>query len=292
MNRSLLPLLTVFPLLPTCAFAEVISYTVDDNQSELVFTVFGNDFSGAVHGTFLLASEGLADGDLAVMLDIDATVDNINLGLATLRNMTLQSFANEEAIGRIEDPVNGDDMVNLFQSVPVTLHAVYDPIFGSDEIIDETVVICLGDATFCEGESGEATIQTVTLDFSALANSVIPADANPLGEDIPVRLVLVADGVSGGPAAAPQGDRVPGGLAVHPNPSSGAVHLSIPGWDRADVFITDAAGRNVMSWQGAWSAPSVWDGNDRTGKRVAPGVYFVSAASAGEMRTAKLLRIE
>jgi hypothetical protein len=80
-------------------------------------------------------------------------------------------------------------------------------------------------------------------------------------------------------------------FAARPNPFTGSIRLglgSVPDFD--DVEIVDLGGRVVRRWTQP-DAEVIWDGRDRRGRFVEPGVYF-ARATAGETRvTKRLVRI-
>lgn len=87
----------------------------------------------------------------------------------------------------------------------------------------------------------------------------------------------------------PQETRIGAGMHVRPNPSSGAAEigysLSKPG--RVTLWIHDLAGRNVRRLtqgdRGPGAGLAKWDGRDRNGRYVAPGVYLALLMVDGRM---------
>ena len=85
-------------------------------------------------------------------------------------------------------------------------------------------------------------------------------------------------------------------LRPFPNPSAGSVRMMLDlARDAAvDVLVHDAAGRRVaLAATGRFAAGTAevaWDGRDATGRRAAPGVYFLRArASTGEEASARVV---
>lgn len=93
----------------------------------------------------------------------------------------------------------------------------------------------------------------------------------------------VADG--GAPAAL--------ALSLRSNPFRGSagVVLALPSQGYASLEIFDVAGRRVTSLRDVAANAGVhaasWDGTDNSGRRVAPGVYFLRLTQNGESVTAK-----
>jgi hypothetical protein len=81
-----------------------------------------------------------------------------------------------------------------------------------------------------------------------------------------------------------RGERaVRAGFSVWPNPfrQGATIRLSEPAVRGGAVTVTDAAGRAVRALTVRRGAESVnWDGCDDAGRRLAPGIYFVSERSA------------
>jgi hypothetical protein len=73
--------------------------------------------------------------------------------------------------------------------------------------------------------------------------------------------------------------------APWPNPARGAVHVrwSVASARRVRIAVLDLAGREVRvlvdGFAAAGAHEAVWDGRDRSGERVAPGMYAVRASS-------------
>ena len=78
---------------------------------------------------------------------------------------------------------------------------------------------------------------------------------------------------------------------VYPNPfnreeaAGGTVKFMLPG--RADVDIYDIAGYRVYSMEGVIGRIE-WDGTNREGGAVVPGVYFYIISTENEKITGKL----
>jgi hypothetical protein len=102
----------------------------------------------------------------------------------------------------------------------------------------------------------------------------------------------------------PQTTDAPGGgspatlaLAASPNPSAGAVTLSLamPEAGEAVVEVFDLAGRRLATpWRGGLAAgrhPIGWDGRIEGGGPAAPGVYLARARAGGTGATARLVRV-
>jgi hypothetical protein len=89
----------------------------------------------------------------------------------------------------------------------------------------------------------------------------------------------------------------PGGLSISqvaPNPFTDRCSFVIeaPGEHRVQVQIFDVRGRLVRRvFDGAASAPVEiwWDGTDRSGRRVAGGIYFVNARAGSTAGTRKII---
>jgi len=79
-------------------------------------------------------------------------------------------------------------------------------------------------------------------------------------------------------------------LRIAPNPmvQESAISFALPQAGISSVRILDPAGRLVRSLQNGWTPAGPqrlrWDGRDRSGARVNPGVYFVAVNGAGGAR--------
>lgn len=90
------------------------------------------------------------------------------------------------------------------------------------------------------------------------------------------------------PAAAAT---VPTGLRCTPNPARSEVRIQLPLLSRqTDLCIADACGRTVCRLAVPIGLEQVvWNGRDEQGRKVAPGIYFVSLAGLGSSTTRVLL---
>jgi hypothetical protein len=86
------------------------------------------------------------------------------------------------------------------------------------------------------------------------------------------------------------------GLKIGPNPMGSGATISFRLDQRGPVTLAiyDAGGRLVRRLQAGFMAPGDqqvrWDGSDRKGRSVDSGVYFARLETAGEQRTAKVVR--
>jgi uncharacterized protein len=127
---------------------------------------------------------------------------------------------------------------------------------------------------------------------------VRPAESNPAAFDVVHVNAEYADNTSDhDPVAArlslsPPVAAAPAGaiVAARPNPSSGDVVIG-PARAAAEVVIYDVRGAQVRRFELAAGAIAVWDGNDARGKRVASGVYFLSARGSFGQTTRTLVRV-
>ncbi|MCA9728399.1 MAG: T9SS type A sorting domain-containing protein [Candidatus Eisenbacteria bacterium] len=84
-------------------------------------------------------------------------------------------------------------------------------------------------------------------------------------------------------------------MQVSPNPTSAGteIHFSTPSTGSVQVAIFDANGRQVRSLRNAEVAAGSqsvsWDGADESGRRVAPGLYFVRVQNGNQVDQAKVL---
>lgn len=82
----------------------------------------------------------------------------------------------------------------------------------------------------------------------------------------------------------------PGAIAAWPSPARGSVELSWAGARSgpAEISVHDVSGREVSRWScnndDARVVHTQWDGRDRGGQRVAPGLYLVSVVPSGDSR--------
>ncbi len=278
--------------------ASALGYDVDidQSQSRLILTVFGGDYSGDMDGTLHFdAFPDLTDGASAEITDFDATVEDIEMGLAALRDMTVTSNPAIPSWGMISDPLVGDDHVYIFQQLYLVVDAVYDPLIGGDEPIHSETELCLGDLTFCVEPNGLADLDTATFWFEVLANGVIPADENPLGVDIPFQVIVKGQGMQDATGVAEAEFGPPArDLRVWPNPALATVSFSLGAQDaeplRVEIF--DVAGRHITTLSGgADSEQLVWDRRDLRGERVGAGVYLARYRQGDRAGSGKVLLI-
>ncbi len=81
----------------------------------------------------------------------------------------------------------------------------------------------------------------------------------------------------------------PTGLQLAPNPTDGALTLSLewmPRGTRALVRVFDVHGRQRHTFEARGATSVGWNGEDATGRRLSPGVYYVRVEGSGFSRTA------
>jgi len=109
--------------------------------------------------------------------------------------------------------------------------------------------------------------------------------------------VLPAQCAAGVGAPEDAAGRGPAGITAAPNPFRDGVELTMPGRAGAGATfeVFDLAGRRlrVLAAAPGASGPSRvrWDGNDRSGSPVAPGIYFVRATGGEGTHVARVVRI-
>jgi YD repeat-containing protein len=99
-------------------------------------------------------------------------------------------------------------------------------------------------------------------------------------------------------AAGVSGPRRVNSLTSFPNPAPGTADLvfeaAIAG--RVTVGVYDAVGRLVRTIDGGWCEPGKhrleWDGRDASGRRVASGMYFLSARIGEQTLSKKVVLLE
>jgi hypothetical protein len=80
-----------------------------------------------------------------------------------------------------------------------------------------------------------------------------------------------------------------------PNPSAGAVTLAleVPVAGDLTVDVMDAQGRRVVTLERGGAVPGqrtiAWSGRTATGRRAAPGAYFVRARLGGRQAAARVV---
>jgi predicted extracellular nuclease len=81
--------------------------------------------------------------------------------------------------------------------------------------------------------------------------------------------------------------------SIHPNPSDGVATIVVSGESPATITIHDARGRRVrrLSPPDTDANNICWDGKDDTGRRVAPGVYFVRVQGAAGGAVRRIVRV-
>jgi hypothetical protein len=137
-----------------------------------------------------------------------------------------------------------------------------------------------------------------TLEPLANGEALVTVTAGAVGEFGPIDIgtAYTTFRVSGlGSTAVVEAPRVAAGLRTSPNPFLSSVRIDLaPGSAMASrVLIHDVMGRlvRVLSVGAGEAASITWDGRDREGRSVPPGFYVVRTDAAGEVRTAKVLRI-
>jgi len=96
------------------------------------------------------------------------------------------------------------------------------------------------------------------------------------------RVYQTASGVSGA-----RNGQWKGGPSVSPNPFGNCVHIRAPG--ASSIVIRDAAGRSVSEIP-LVGGQTVWTGRAADGRRVSPGVYFVTARE--EVGSSRIVKLE
>lgn len=288
--RSLLLIMLVMLPAALASAAEGYDIDIDETQSKLVIRVLNRDRTGAMDGSFhCWVNPGLVDGAEAVISNFDATVTDINAGIAALRDITVTSDPLLPNWGFIVDEQPGDGHASLDQVLHLMLDAIYDPIFGSSLPAHTEAELCLGSLDFCGGEgNGSGDINTTTLWFELYAEGAIPAAESPLGVDIPYRLTIRGQGTPDGETAAPTAEST-AGLHVWPNPSQASVAFAFATPAPATVAIYDVAGRHIISLRGTGRLE--WDGRDAAGQRVGAGVYLARYRCTDAAGTAKILML-
>ncbi|MBU1699312.1 MAG: hypothetical protein KJ970_06440 [Candidatus Eisenbacteria bacterium] len=281
--------------------ADAIFYNIDPAQSSVTMTIFGFDFAGAADGTFYFATDpGIEAGAWDILWDLDATVEDIDAGLAALRNITIQTDPTKDAFGEITDPNPTDGVVSLNQFLPMIVHFTYDPLFGASEDYEIISESCFGEVILCENpaSSGEATIHTATLRFNAAAQDTVPAEENPLGEDMPVRIILKADGTTNGLSGVAAGGRmgVSPQVRIWPNPSAGPVTVSLGAFQGTppEIGVFDVSGRRIqlLSSTGGLSHEYQWNGRDSAGHPAPAGIYFIRCRIGDDISYNRCLRLK
>lgn len=81
-------------------------------------------------------------------------------------------------------------------------------------------------------------------------------------------------------------------LALAPNPFRTALSVTPgagAGFDR--IEIADVAGRTIRTWRGPFTGTVTWDGTDRRGLAMPPGVYLVRAIGERGTRTERVIHL-
>jgi photosystem II stability/assembly factor-like uncharacterized protein len=88
-------------------------------------------------------------------------------------------------------------------------------------------------------------------------------------------------------------------MTANPNPFSKLTKINfgtVHGAERIELKIYDASGRLIRSLNPVSSIQNqgsvVWDGTDNSGKRLAPGIYFVELRTAQNTQGAKLIMLD
>lgn len=103
------------------------------------------------------------------------------------------------------------------------------------------------------------------------------------------------NGAVGSSAGSPAG--LPKLEAPAPNPSSGETRFrfTLPAANDATLSVFDLRGRRVRELHHGWTSPeetvAVWDGTDRSGARVAQGVYLVQLKYPGAILTQRVVML-
>jgi hypothetical protein len=120
----------------------------------------------------------------------------------------------------------------------------------------------------------------------------VEVDIQPVGSQTVTITLSTTD------VAAEEGIGRPGGLHLaqnHPNPFNPSTTLSysLPSAGYVRLSVYDGRGRQVAllvdQEQSVGEHVVEWDGRDKTGERVASGVYFVRLSAAGDVRSRKIV---
>lgn len=272
--RRILALTALLAIALPAAAVEGYIVDIDSSQSQLSLTILGLDYSGDMDGSFhFRADPEIVDGAYAEITDFNATVEDINTGLAALRDMTVVSNVALPSWGDIDDPLPGDDHVYINQMLNLVVDAIYDPLFGSDAPIHAETELCIGGIDFCVEPAGIAGLDTDTLWFDVNAQGVIPAAENPLGTDIPFQVIARGQGVPDGTTGLGEFGPVAGELRVWPNPAREQVRFAAGASGPLVVELYDVSGRRVARIVGAGEALE-WDRRGDDGRRLSAGVYL------------------
>jgi hypothetical protein len=199
---------------------------------------------------------------------------------------------------------------SLYFVVPGPRLARVSPSDGS--IINQTDVLQDYDAArisigadgavyFSNGCFGQGRLCAFTADLSPLWDVPVP-NINIGGPALCQGGVLVVCGTgtdvrayapsSGIPEGAA---RTPSSLSVLPNPSSGAVTVTIPSWSggTAEVTVLDLSGRliRVLPTDPSGGGEIQWDGRDSSGRTVPAGAYLVRVVSGALNAETMLVRL-
>jgi hypothetical protein len=85
------------------------------------------------------------------------------------------------------------------------------------------------------------------------------------------------------------------GLSCAPNPARDALRLSYQLYkgSEVDLFVADLAGRSVVQLESGFQSPGahgmMWDGRDESGRRLAPGVYWVTIRAEGRRSAVRIV---
>ncbi|MDP6528584.1 MAG: T9SS type A sorting domain-containing protein [Gemmatimonadota bacterium] len=264
-------------------------YVIDYSQSTVTITALGSSFEANMQGTFEFSVDpSLVAGAVDTIRALNSAVDDINMGLASLKNVTIVSLLGDPANGLVEDAVPNDGFVELNQYLPIIVDYVYDPLFGASVAYTDTMLTCVGVGPVCTDSAGTSasSLNTNTFDFTLHSSETIPAADSPTGTEITLTMDVLGHGTPNVSSTMPTDGAATRSLSVWPNPAGGDVSIRF-GMNRTDVEaidVVDVRGRRVALLGTGSSADDShtiqWNGIGLTGERVLSGVYFVRVRDA------------
>lgn len=245
-------------------------------------------------GTVTIDAKGGGYGTSEIQAQIGNGPEYVSLtGTATTRSPDYDRASGNGVVNLADFVVFSDEYLDV---VP-TLYHDYDNngdvglgdlvIFSKAFSTGNSCVLAGGSMPGGGGGSAGSLSTSTGLDMGSVDALLAHLDGLPVGEEDAAQLRDFADRVRaarsefGAPAELAATSPVPVGVFASPNPSRAGVTIryNLPGATTVEGRIFDLSGRlvrEIATESGISAGLVAWDGRDGDGKRVVPGIYFVS----------------